>query len=120
MAVLEEPFKTFVQTMLLMCAYAATGDVLIIQELLHLGKIIECPIDICTDPRFSVGEKVDIPTKSKGKDKNKDKVSKKDGFTKIKMPKKAEWDYSIGQAAAALGVSVVSFGEDIGSCIRNI
>lgn len=93
MNVLEEPFKTTVQTILLMCAYAGTGDVLIIQELLHI-----------------VGEKVEIPKK----DKKQEKKEKKDSFTKIKAPKKTEWDYSSGQAMATLAVAVVACGEDIG------
>ncbi|CAH1180038.1 unnamed protein product [Phaedon cochleariae] len=108
--ILEEPFKTFIQTMLLMCAYAGTGDVLIIQELLHI-----------------VGEKVDLPKKEK-KDKKEKRERKdkkdgkeqpadnqdKDGVTSIKAPKKTEWDHSMGQAMATLGVAVVSMGEDIG------
>ncbi|KAJ8936002.1 hypothetical protein NQ318_009682, partial [Aromia moschata] len=93
MNVLEEPFKTAIQTILLMCAYAGTGDVLIIQELLHI-----------------VGEKVEIPKKDKKQDK-KDRT--RDSFTRIKLPKKTEWDYSMGQAMATLAVAVVSMGEDI-------
>ncbi|XP_969349.2 26S proteasome non-ATPase regulatory subunit 2 [Tribolium castaneum] len=55
--VFEEPFRTIFQTMLQMCAYAGSGDVLIIQELLRL-----------------VEEKVEVPetTETKGsKDKKK-------------------------------------------------
>ncbi|KAJ8931667.1 hypothetical protein NQ314_015383 [Rhamnusium bicolor] len=96
MNVLEEPFKTTIQTVLLMCAYAGTGDVLIIQELLHI-----------------VGEKVEIPKKDKKEKQNK--KEKKDSFTRIKVPKKPEWDYSMGQAMATLAVAVVSMGEDIGA-----
>ncbi|KAJ8975359.1 hypothetical protein NQ317_000288, partial [Molorchus minor] len=92
--VLEEPFKTAIQTVLLMCAYAGTGDVLIIQELLHV-----------------VGEKVEIPKKEKKQEK---KEKARDSFTRIKLPKKVEWDYSMGQAMATLAVAVVSMGEDIG------
>ncbi|XP_074039883.1 26S proteasome non-ATPase regulatory subunit 2 [Leptinotarsa decemlineata] len=95
MNVLDEPFKTSIQTALLMCAYAGSGDVLIIQELLHI-----------------VGEKVEIPKKEK-KDKP-EKKEKKDGFTKIKNARRPEWDYSMGQAMATLAVAVVSMGEDIG------
>ncbi|KAJ8916005.1 hypothetical protein NQ315_016683 [Exocentrus adspersus] len=92
MNVLEEPFKTIIQTTLLMCAYAGSGDVLIIQELLHI-----------------VGEKIEIPKQTKKQEKEK-----KDSFTKIKAPKKTEWDYSMGQAMASLAVAVVACGEDIG------
>ncbi|XP_044252404.1 26S proteasome non-ATPase regulatory subunit 2-like [Tribolium madens] len=52
--VFEEPFRTIFQTMLQMCAYAGSGDVLIIQELLRL-----------------VEEKVEVPEiQTKDKKKN--------------------------------------------------
>lgn len=34
--VFHDPFKTMSQTVLQMCAYAGSGDVLIIQEFLHI------------------------------------------------------------------------------------
>lgn len=102
MNVMEEPFKTTIQTTLLMCAYAGTGDVLIIQELLRI-----------------VGEKVEVPKKDK-KDKGerlKERKERRGSFTKIKGPRKAEWDYSSGQSMAILAVAVVAMGEDIGKLI---
>lgn len=96
-SVLEEPFKTAMHSVLLMCAYAGTGDVLTIQELLHI-----------------VGKKIDIPPSAIVKDKKKEKKDRKDSFTKIKAPKKTEWDYSMGQAMATLAVAVIAIGEDIG------
>lgn len=89
--VFPEPFKSSMQTMLLMCAYAGTGDVLIIQELLGM-----------------VGEKIDIPEKEK---LPKDKEAP---APKTKGKKIPEWDFTMGQAVAALAVSSVSFGEEIG------
>lgn len=97
--VLEEPIKTAMRSTLLMCAYAGTGDVLTVQQLLHI-----------------VGDKAEAAGDSK-KDKKSDKKEKKDrkdSFTKIKAPKKTEWDYSMGPAIATLGVAVVTMGEDIG------
>nr|CAI5859797.1 unnamed protein product [Callosobruchus analis] len=97
--ILEEPFKSIMETILLMCGYAGTGDVLVIQELLHM-----------------VGEKVDIAKEGeKNSAEKKDSKNKKDSFTKIKVPKKPEWDYSIGQAMATLAVAAVSMGEEIGA-----
>lgn len=95
--ILEEPFKTAMRSILLMCAYAGTGDVLTIQKLLHI-----------------VGQKIEVPPADKEK-KKVDKKDKKDvGTAKTKTPKAAEWDYGIGQAMATLGVAVISIGEDIG------
>ncbi|CAH1974281.1 unnamed protein product [Acanthoscelides obtectus] len=97
-SILEEPFKSIMETILLMCGYAGTGDVLIIQKLLHI-----------------VGDKVDIPKEDKNKSEKKGIKNKMDSFTKIKVPKKPEWDYSIGQAMATLAVAAVSMGEEIGA-----
>ncbi|CAG9865525.1 unnamed protein product [Phyllotreta striolata] len=107
MNVMEEPFKTNIQTTLLMCAYAGTGDVLIIQELLRI-----------------VGEKVEVAKKEKTKESNdgsnsskgdkKDKKERRGSFTRIKAPRRVDWDYASGQALATLAVAVVAVGEDIG------
>lgn len=90
MDVFVEPFKTMVQTMLKMCAYAGTGDVLIVQELL---RIVEERI-ICKE--------------EKAKDKGKKDGKKKDRRTSL------DWDYCMGQAIAVLAVAAVSKGEEIG------
>ncbi|XP_060522298.1 26S proteasome non-ATPase regulatory subunit 2-like isoform X2 [Cylas formicarius] len=82
--VFMEPFKSTMQTMLIMCSYAGTGDVLIVQKLLRM-----------------IGEKVpstDPPPKEKNKRKSKKEV----------------WDYTMNQAMATLAVAAVSFGEEIG------
>ncbi|XP_057666687.1 26S proteasome non-ATPase regulatory subunit 2-like [Diorhabda carinulata] len=98
LSVMEEPFKTCTQTTLLMCAYAGTGDVLTIQELLRI-----------------VGEKVEIPEKKrKEKTEKKDKKEKTNSPDKPKETKKLKLDYSMGQAMATLAVGVVAIGEDIG------
>ncbi|XP_066261764.1 26S proteasome non-ATPase regulatory subunit 2-like [Euwallacea similis] len=95
MEVFPEPFKSAVQTMLLMCSYAGTGDVLIIQELLAM-----------------LSEKIEVPV-NKGKELLRTNTS---NGKEIKNEKKAtlDWDWHMGQAVAALGVAAVSFGEDIG------
>lgn len=91
MEVLPEPFKSVVQTLLLMCSYAGTGDVLIVQELLAL-----------------VGDKM-------GANEGVKPVEKEKPITgKGKKAKKLEWDWSAGEAVATLAVASVSYGEDIG------
>ncbi|KAL3272663.1 hypothetical protein HHI36_014127 [Cryptolaemus montrouzieri] len=93
MDVLEEPYQTMIQTMLQMCAYAGTGDVLIVQELL---RIVEERIT-CREER--------------AKDKGKKDASHKKKDRKGIM----EWDYCMGQAVAVLAVAAVSKGEEIGA-----
>ncbi|XP_050297790.1 26S proteasome non-ATPase regulatory subunit 2-like isoform X2 [Anthonomus grandis grandis] len=90
MEVFPEPFKSFAQTTLLMCSYAGTGDVLIIQELLAM-----------------IGEKVESPNEEQPAPPPAPKGPKK-------AKKGSEWDYAMGQAVATLAVASVSFGEDIG------
>lgn len=79
--------------MLRMCSYAGTGNVLVIQELLSM-----------------LGEKVEIPENGK---RVQTLLKPKEGGKKSKKP--PEWDWTMGQAIAALGVASVSFGEDIGN-----
>lgn len=90
--VFVEPFRTTSQTILQMCSYAGTGDVLVVQELLHI-----------------VGEKVEMPEA-----KVQEKLSKSQ-MRKEKEKRKQEWDVSIAQATAALAVGAVSIGEDTGT-----
>jgi len=97
--VIPEPFRQVAVTLVEICAYAGTGNVLKIQQLLH----------ICSDHYEQDKEVVD-----KSKDKKKD--DKKDG-EKEKEEKKedAPLDLSGQQAVAVLGLGLISMGEDIGS-----
>merc|ERR1712025_886149 len=97
--VIPEPFRQVAVTLVEICAYAGTGNVLKIQQLLH----------ICSDHYEQDKEVVD-----KSKDKKKD--DKKDG-EKEKEEKKEDspLDLSGQQAVAVLGLGLISMGEDIGS-----
>jgi len=97
--VIPEPFRQIAVTLVEICAYAGTGNVLKIQQLLH----------ICSDHYEQDKEVVD-----KSKDKKKD--DKKEG-EKDKEEKKddAPLDLSGQQAVAVLGLGLISMGEDIGS-----
>merc|ERR1712142_1250457 len=97
--VIPEPFRQVAVTLVEICAYAGTGNVLKIQQLLH----------ICSDHYEQDKEATD-----KSKDKKKD--DKKDG-EKDKEEKKedAPMDLSGQQAVAVLGLGLISMGEDIGS-----
>jgi len=91
--VLQDPMKSVAKVMVDMCAYAGTGNVLKIQELLH----------ICSE---HYGEK------SEAKENNND--DKKD---KKEEEKKEEEKKDMGQqqAVAVLGIALIAMGEDIGS-----
>nr|MBE5726992.1 regulatory particle non-ATPase 1 [Cucujiformia] len=87
--VIAEPFKSMAMTMVDICAYAGTGNVLKVQHLLH----------ICSE-HYEPSEKDE--SNKKDKDKSKDKEDR-------------EKDLSSRQAIAVLGIALISMGEDIGS-----
>ena len=99
LAVLPDPFKSMAMTMVDICAYAGTGNVLKIQSLLH----------ICSE-HFE-------PEKEKETDK-KDKKGKSEGDKKAETDKKAAEssppDLSSQQAVAVIGLALIAMGEDIG------
>merc|ERR1719285_381786 len=95
--VIPEPFRQTAETLVEICAYAGTGNVLKIQQLLH----------ICSDHY----------EQDKGETEKKDS-EKKDGEKKGEEEKKEEDappDLSGQQAVAVLGLGLISMGEDIGS-----
>merc|ERR1712179_784956 len=96
-------------TLIEVCAYAGSGNVLKVQEMLH----------ICTDhydPEDSKSkekEKKD-KDKEKEKEKEKDKDKDKDKDSKDKKEEEKEVDLSSQQAVAVLGIALIAMGEDIG------
>lgn len=90
--IVPEPFKSMSTTLVEVCAYAGTGNVLKIQHLLH----------ICSEHYEPSNEKED---KSDRKDKDK-KEEKKEDKTK---------DLSSRQAIAVLGIALIAMGEEIGA-----
>ncbi|XP_066158811.1 26S proteasome non-ATPase regulatory subunit 2 [Euwallacea fornicatus] len=89
--VIPEPFRSMATTMVDICAYAGTGNVLKVQHLLH----------ICSE-HYEGAEASDKDKKDKDKDK-KEKTEDK------------EKDLSAKQAIAVIGIALISMGEDIGS-----
>merc|ERR1711936_113829 len=87
--VIPEPFRQTAVTLVEVCAYAGTGNVLKIQQLLH----------ICSEHY----------EQDKGETEKKDK--KKDD----KKEEEGPLDLSGQQAVAVLGLGLISMGEDIGS-----
>ncbi|XP_025834364.1 26S proteasome non-ATPase regulatory subunit 2 [Agrilus planipennis] len=90
--VIPDPFRSMATTLVEVCAYAGTGNVLKVQQLLH----------ICSE-HYDSQDKEDSSRDSKNKDnKSKDKEEK-------------EKDLSARQAIAVIGIALISMGEDIGS-----
>jgi len=92
---LPEPFGSMVSTLVDVCAYAGTGNVLKIQNLLH----------ICSE-HYEVKDEKKKDSKNKDKEKEKEKTEKKED----ERP-----DLSTQQGVAVLGIGLISMGEDIGS-----
>ncbi|XP_078696134.1 26S proteasome non-ATPase regulatory subunit 2-like [Branchiostoma floridae x Branchiostoma belcheri] len=93
--VLSEPTKSFAKTLIDVCAYAGTGNVLKIQQLLH----------ICSEHYEASKDddkKDDKDKKDKDKDKDKEKAKEKE-------------DLSTHQAIAVLGIALIAMGEEIGA-----
>ncbi|XP_036326001.1 26S proteasome non-ATPase regulatory subunit 2-like [Rhagoletis pomonella] len=94
--VLDEPYRSMATTMVDICAYAGTGNVLKIQHLLH----------ICSDHYESSNGDGGEEKGKKDKNKEKDKAEKE---------KEKEKDLSATQAIAVLGIALIAMGEDIGA-----
>ncbi|XP_019716876.1 26S proteasome non-ATPase regulatory subunit 2 [Hippocampus comes] len=88
--VVPEPFRSFANTLVDICAYAGSGNVLKVQQLLH----------ICSEH---------YEAKEKEKEDDKDKKDKKD------KDKKETADMGSHQGVAVLGIALIAMGEEIGS-----
>merc|ERR1719150_2819819 len=91
--VISEPFRQMAVTLVEICAYAGTGNVLKIQQLLH----------ICSE---HYEQDKETPKEKKKDDKKEDKEEKKED---------GPLDLSGQQAIAVLGLGLIAMGEDIGS-----
>lgn len=83
--VFDEPFSSISKSILNLCAYAGTGDVFMIQELL-----------------LNCGERLVLPEVTPKDDKAKTEQPKPDLKEKKKI--KVEWDPVMAQAVAVLGL----------------
>ena len=100
--VLSDPFKSMAMTLVDICAYAGTGNVLKIQSLLH----------ICSE-HYDPAEKEETKKESRKKDDKKDEKKKEEEAAAAATAAAA--DLSMQQAVAVLGLALVAMGEDIGS-----
>jgi len=94
--VCPEPLRAFANILVEVCAYAGTGNVLKIQQLLH----------ICSEPPKEEDEEDKKEVSDDKKDKKKDKKEKKEEKKDSKLS---------SQAAAVIGIALIAMGEDIGS-----
>lgn len=101
--VIPEPFRQTAVTLVEICAYAGTGNVLKIQQLLH----------ICSDHYDQ--DKAETEKKDKKKESDKKDGDKKTEEEKEKEKEEVTLDLSGQQAVAVLGLGLISMGEDIGS-----
>ncbi|XP_045772793.1 26S proteasome non-ATPase regulatory subunit 2 [Maniola jurtina] len=128
--VLPEPQQSLCQTTLSMCAYAATGDVLVVQQMLHI-----CSKHYDTDNEQSSAEDTAFKKQDKKESKessssssssgtskdDKNKSKSKESKSKEKdKEKEANKELSSVQAVATLGVAVIALGEETGAemCTR--
>merc|ERR1712025_1176521 len=92
LAVLPDPFKSMAMTMVDICAYAGTGNVLKIQSLLHIcSEHFEPEKEAPADKKDKKGAKTDADKKTeaeKKKKKGKKRDSKKKNGAKKKKKKK--------------------------------
>ncbi|XP_061383643.1 26S proteasome non-ATPase regulatory subunit 2 [Danaus plexippus] len=131
--VLPEPQQSLCQTTLSMCAYAGTGDVLVVQQMLHIcSKHYDTDNEQSSteDTAFKKQEKKESKEGGSGsgssssgskddKNKSKSKESKSKDKEKEKE-KEANKELSSVQAVATLGVAVIALAEETGAemCTR--
>ncbi|XP_076353645.1 regulatory particle non-ATPase 1 [Tachypleus tridentatus] len=89
--VVPDPFKSMAMTLVDICSYAGTGNVLKVQHLLH----------VCS-------EHYEHSEKEEKKDDKKDKDDKTE-------EKSSSSDLSSQQAVAVLGIALIAMGEEIGT-----
>ncbi|XP_053208765.1 26S proteasome non-ATPase regulatory subunit 2-like [Panonychus citri] len=116
----NEPFKAMSKTLLDICAYAATGNVLKIQQLLH----------ICSEKRDTKEEGGDSTTTSTSSTSSSSSTStssssssspssssskKKDSPSSSSSSSSSTSDLSAQQSVATLGIALIAMAEEIGS-----
>lgn len=116
---IQEPFKSMATTMVEICAYAGTGNVLKIQQLLHLCSEHYEPASSTTNSSSSSTSSSSSSSSSGGSaaaTADGDATSKKDSATQAQKDKEErEKDLSSCQSVAVLGIALIAMGEEIGT-----
>lgn len=129
--VIADPFRTMAQTMVEICAYAGTGNVLKIQHLLHIcSDHYEQASTSSSDSNNNASNNEKAAKKGGAeKEKEKDNEKQKDGSKEASTATsdggennkekekvaKEKVDLSSTQAVAVLGIALISMGEEIGA-----
>ncbi|XP_076803657.1 26S proteasome non-ATPase regulatory subunit 2-like [Clavelina lepadiformis] len=110
--VFPEPLRGFALVLVEVCAYAGTGNVLKIQQMLHIcSEALDKGEESGDKPSEKKEASSSQPSGSSSKSKKDDAKTKKGEERKMKS---SEWGMT-KHAAAVLGISLISMGEDIGA-----
>ncbi|XP_074660514.1 26S proteasome non-ATPase regulatory subunit 2-like [Tubulanus polymorphus] len=101
--VVAEPMKSMASLLVDVCAYAGTGNVLKIQNLLH----------ICSEHYHA--DKEDKDDKNNKNSKKEEKDKKDESSTKDEKKDEDKAEFSAHQGIAVLGIGLIGMGEDIGA-----
>jgi 26S proteasome regulatory subunit N1 len=118
--VVPDPFKSMATTLVEVCAYAGTGNVLKIQKLLHVCSEHYDVTSSDSNSKNKDDDKKKSKETSKSKDKkggsSEDKEKAGTSTSKDKLLKDKEIiDLSTQQSVAAMGIALIAMGEDIGT-----
>jgi len=111
--VLTDPFQSMAKTLVDICAYAGTGNVLKIQNLLHICSEHHEPVD--KDDVSFKKDKSSSKSSASNKDDKKEEKKKEEEEAAAAKAEAAAKDLSSQQAVAVIGLALVAMGEDIGS-----
>ena len=119
---LPSPFGPMAGTLVDVCAYAGTGNVLKIQELLHIcsehhepEKEKDKAAGSAASPPSNAAAAKSAKGSSPGAASAKDGESSTNSKSEAAKSPTAAGDLSIQQAVATLGIGLIAMGEDIGS-----
>jgi len=115
---LSAPFRQMTKTLIEVCAYAGTGNVLKVQEMLQIctDHYIGADTSSKKDKKKQDKESKESDKESKKEEGGKDKETKAEDSKEKKKPEEEdEVDLSIQQQVACLGIALISMGEDIGA-----
>lgn len=105
-----EPYKSMAVTLVDVCAYAGTGNVLKIQKLLHI-----CSEHYEPAATAEANKKDDDKRKRDSKSSKDKKADDKEKGASPSKEKKETLDLSLQQSVAVLGIALIAMGEDIGT-----
>nr|XP_002120594.2 26S proteasome non-ATPase regulatory subunit 2-like isoform X1 [Ciona intestinalis] len=114
--VVPEPLKGFASVLVEVCAYAGTGNVLKVQQMLHICTETDKEEEATdkTEKSEKSEKKKDSSTSSSTPSSDSKKKEESKSKSDDKKTKSSEWGMT-RHAAAVLGIGLISAGEEIGS-----